>query len=330
MATGQKLMRAIRVFEFGGPEVLKLQSDVAVPIPKDHQVLIKVQACGVNPVDTYIRSGTHNIKPLLPYTPGFDVAGIIEAVGESVSAFKKGDRVFTTRTISGGYAEYALAADHTVYTLPEKLDFKQGAAIGIPYFTAYRALLHSACVKPGESVLVHGASGGVGIAACQIARAYGLKVLGTASTEEGQKIVLENGAHKVFNHKEANYIDKIKKSVGEKGVDVIIEMLANVNLCNDLNLLSHGGRVIVVGSRGTIEINPRDIMTKESSIKGVTLFSSTKEEFQQFAAALQAGMEIGWLKPVIGPQYLLEKATQAHENIIHSSGATGKMILLLN
>uniref|UniRef100_A0A8C0A4H9 Crystallin zeta n=1 Tax=Bos mutus grunniens TaxID=30521 RepID=A0A8C0A4H9_BOSMU len=298
MATGQKLMRAIRVFEFGGPEVLKLQSDVAVPIPKDHQVLIKVQACGVNPVDTYIRSGTHNIKPLLPYTPGFDVAGIIEAVGESVSAFKKGDRVFTTRTISGGYAEYALAADHTVYTLPEKLDFKQGAAIGIPYFTAYRALLHSACVKPGESVLVHGASGGVGIAACQIARAYGLKVLGTASTEEGQKIVLENGAHKVFNHKEANYIDKIKKSVGEKGVDVIIEMLANVNLSNDLNLLSHGGRVI--------------------------------EEFQQFAAALQAGMEIGWLRPVIGPQYLLEKATQAHENIIHSSGATGKMILLLN
>uniref|UniRef100_A0A8C9AXC5 Quinone oxidoreductase n=1 Tax=Phocoena sinus TaxID=42100 RepID=A0A8C9AXC5_PHOSS len=295
MATGQKLMRAIRVFEFGGPEVLKLQSNVAIPIPKDHQVLIKVQACGVNPVDTYIRSGTYSRKPLLPYTPGLDVAGIIEAVGESVSAFKKGDRVFTTSTISGGYAEYALAADHTVYTLPEKLDFKQGAAIGIPYFTAFRALLHSARVKAGETVLVHGASGGVGIAACQIARAYGLKVLGTAGTEEGQKIVLQNGAHEVFNHKEANYIDKIK----------------------------------VVGSRGPIEINPRDTMAKESSIIGVALHSSTKEEFQQFAAALQAGMETGWLRPVIGPQYPLEKVAQAHEDIIHSSGATGKMILLL-
>ncbi|XP_061049027.1 zeta-crystallin-like [Eubalaena glacialis] len=329
MATGQKLMRAIRVFEFGGPEVLKLQSNVAIPIPKDHQVLIKVQACGVNPVDTYIRSGTYSRKPLLLYTPGLDVAGIIEAVGESVSAFKKGDRVFTTSTISGGYAEYALAADHTVYTLPEKLDFKQGAAIGIPYFTAYRALLHSARVKAGESVLVHGASGGVGIAACQIARAYGLQVLGIAGTEEGQKIVLQNGAHEVFNHKEANYIDKIKKSVGEKGVDVIIEMLANVNLSNDLNLLSHGGRVIVVGSRGPIEINPQDTIAKESSIIGVALYSSTKEEFQQFAAALQAGMEIGWLRPVIGPQYPLEKVAQAHEDIIHSSGATGKMILLL-
>ncbi|PNI47838.1 CRYZ isoform 5 [Pan troglodytes] len=190
-------------------------------------------------------------------------------------------------------------------------------------------LLSSARVKAGESVLVHGASGGVGLAACQIARAYGLKVLGTAGTEEGQKIVLQNGAHEVFNHREVNYIDKIKKYVGEKGIDVIIEMLANVNLSKDLSLLSHGGRVIVVGSRGTIEINPRDTMAKESSIIGVTLFSSTKEEFQQYAAALQAGMEIGWLKPVIGSQYPLEKVAEAHENIIHGSGATGKMILLL-
>ncbi|XP_075855505.1 quinone oxidoreductase isoform X2 [Microcebus murinus] len=190
-------------------------------------------------------------------------------------------------------------------------------------------LLSSARAKAGETVLVHGASGGVGIATCQIARAYGLKVLGTASTEEGQKIVLQNGAHEVFNHKEVNYVDKIKKSVGEKGIDVIIEMLANVNLNKDLNLLSYGGRVIVVGNRGTIEINPRDTMVKECSIIGVTLFATTKEEFQQFAAALQAGMEVGWLKPVIGPQYPLEKVAQAHENIIHSSGAAGKMILLL-
>uniref|UniRef100_A0A2K6TR85 Quinone oxidoreductase n=1 Tax=Saimiri boliviensis boliviensis TaxID=39432 RepID=A0A2K6TR85_SAIBB len=190
-------------------------------------------------------------------------------------------------------------------------------------------LLSSARVKAGESVLVHGASGGVGLAACQIARAYGLKVLGTAGTEEGQKVVLQNGAHEVFSHREDNYIDKIKTYVGEKGIDVIIEMLANVNLSKDLSLLSQGGRVIVVGNRGTIEINPRDTMTKESSIIGVTLFATTKEEFQQYAAALQAGMEIGWLKPVIGSQYPLEKVAQAHENIIHGSGATGKMILLL-
>ncbi|KFO23240.1 quinone oxidoreductase [Fukomys damarensis] len=329
MATGQKLMRAIRVFEFGGPEVLKLLSDIVVPAPEDHQVLIKVHACGVNPVETYIRSGIYSRTPPLPYTPGTDVAGIIESIGSNVSAFKKGDRVFTTNTISGGYAEYALAAEHTVYALPANLDFRQGAAIGIPYFTACRALLHRAHVKAGESVLVHGASGGVGLATCQIARAYGLKVLGTAGGEEGRKVVLQNGAHEVFDHREANYIDKIKKSVGEKGIDVIIEMLANVNLSNDLKLLSYGGRVIVVGSRGSIEINPRDTMAKETSITGISLFSSTKEEFQQFASALQAGMEIGWLKPVIGSQYPLEKVAQAHENIIHGSGTVGKMVLLI-
>ncbi|XP_021564228.1 quinone oxidoreductase isoform X2 [Carlito syrichta] len=295
MATGQRLMRAVRVFEFGGPEVLKLQSDVTVPIPKDHQVLIRVHACGVNPVETYIRSGTYSRKPALPYTPGSDVAGVVEAIGDGASAVKTGDRVFTTSTLSGGYAEYALAADHTVYKLPDELDFQQGAAIGIPYFTAFRALIHSARAKAGESVLVHGASGGVGLAACQIARAYGLRVLGTAGTEEGRKVVLQNGAHEVFNHREVNYIDKIK----------------------------------VVGNRGTIEINPRDTMAKETSIIGVHLFSSTKEEFQQFAAALQAGMEIGWLKPVIGSRYPLEKVAQAHENIIHGGGATGKMVLLL-
>ncbi|XP_020039647.1 quinone oxidoreductase [Castor canadensis] len=329
MATVQKLMRAIRVYEFGGPEVLKLQSDVVVPAPKDHQVLIKVHACGVNPVETYIRSGTYSRKPLLPYTPGTDVAGVIESVGNNVSSFKKGDRVFSTSTVSGGYAEYAVAEDHTVYPLPEKLDFKQGAAISIPYFTAYRALLHSARVKAGETVLVHGASGGVGLATCQMARAYGLKVLGTAGSEKGQNIVLQNGAHEVFNHREVNYIDKIQKSVGEKGIDVIIEMLANVNLSNDLKLLSRGGRVIVVGSRGPIEINPRDTMMKESSIIGVFLSSCSKEELQQYAVALQAGMEIGWLRPVIGSEYPLEKVAQAHENIIHGSGTMGKMILVL-
>ncbi|XP_052586004.1 quinone oxidoreductase isoform X1 [Peromyscus californicus insignis] len=335
MATGQKLMRAVRVFEFGGPEVLKLQSNVAVPVPKGRQVLIKVHACGINPVETYIRSGTYSRKPALPFTPGTDVAGIIESVGESVSAFKafvdlfqKGDRVFCSSTVSGGYAEFALAEDHTVYTLPETLDFRQGSALGIPYFTACRALFHSARVRAGESVLVHGASGGVGIATCQIARAHGLKVLGTAGSEEGKKLVLQNGAHEVFDHKEVNYIDKIKKSVGDEGVNVIIEMLSNVNLNNDLKLLSQGGRVIVVGSRGPIEINPRDTMAKETSIIGVSLFSSTKEEFQHFAGILQAGIEKGWVKPVIGSEYPLEKVVQAHEDIIHSSGKTGKMILL--
>uniref|UniRef100_A0A8C3N9W3 Uncharacterized protein n=1 Tax=Geospiza parvula TaxID=87175 RepID=A0A8C3N9W3_GEOPR len=293
------------------------------------QVLIKVHACGVNPVETYIRSGTYARKPALPYTPGSDVAGVIESVGEHVTAFKKGDRVFTLETLSGGYAEYAVAAANRVFPLPEKLDFRQGAAIGVPYFTAYRALFQKGCAKAGESVLVHGASGGVGLAACQIARACGLKVLGTAGTEEGMNVILGNGAHQAFNHRDPNYTERIKACTGPGGVDIIIEMLSNVNLDADLQLLSHAGRVMVVGCRGRVEINPRDTMSKESSIIGVSLFLATEEERRECATAVLDGIEAGWLKPVVGLEYPLEKVAKAHEDIICSSGARGKMVLLL-
>ncbi|NXT00249.1 QOR oxidoreductase, partial [Jacana jacana] len=329
MAATRNVMRAVRVFEFGGPEVLKLQSDISIPHPKEDQVLIKVHACGVNPVETYIRSGNYARKPALPYTPGSDVAGVVERVGERVTAFQKGDRVFTIATDSGGYADYAVAAANRVFRLSDKLDFRQGAAIGIPYFTAYRALFQKGHAKAGESVLVHGASGGVGIATCQIARAYGLKVLGTAGSEEGMDVVLRNGAHQAFNHREANYIDKIKEHTGMEGVDIIIEMLSNVNLAADLQLLSRAGRVMVVGSRGPVEINPRDTMSKESSIIGVSLFLATEEERQECAAALLEGVEAGWLKPTVGSEYPLEKVAQAHEDIIHRGGTRGKMVLLL-
>ncbi|XP_018608828.2 quinone oxidoreductase isoform X1 [Scleropages formosus] len=324
-----KLMRAIRVSEFGGPSVLKLCTDVPVPKPAQKQVLIQVHACGVNPVETYIRAGAYSRKPRLPYTPGSDVSGVVVEVGEGVDLFKAGDRVFTTGSETGGYAEYSVASEDTVHRLPDSLDFTQGAAIGIPYFTAYRALFQKAHAKAGETVLVHGASGGVGIAACQMARAFGMKVLGTAGTPEGIEQVLKNGAHQAFNHRQKGYIDKIKEATNGQGVNVIVEMLSNVNLSNDLELLTYGGRVTIVGSRGTIEINPRDTMLKELSIIGVALFSSTREEKTECAAALFAGMDAGWLKPVVGPQYTIDKAAEAHENIINSPGATGKMVLIM-
>ncbi|XP_029929871.1 quinone oxidoreductase-like [Myripristis murdjan] len=324
-----KLMRAIRVSEFGPPSVLKLCSDVQVPKPGHRQVLIRVRACGVNPVETYIRAGTYSRKPTLPYTPGSDVAGVVEAVGEGVSTLKAGDRVFTTATESGGYAEFAIAASDSVHRLPDALDFTQGAAIGIPYFTAYRALFHKAHAKPGETVLIHGASGGVGVAACQLSRALGLKVLGTAGTPEGMKMVVSNGAHLAFNHREQGYTDKIMEATEGRGVDVIVEMLSNVNLSKDLQMLAYGGRVTVVGSRGSIEINPRDTMIKESSIMGVALFFATPEEKKECGAALYSGMEAGWLRPVVGRQYPLDMAAQAHHDIIECPGATGKMVLTM-
>ena len=167
-------MKAIRVHEFGGPEVLKLE-DVPTPKPSAGQVLVRIHAAGVNPYDTYMRAGTYAVKPALPYTPGSDGAGVVEAVGEGVKKVKQGDRVYTARTLTGAYAEYALALEEQVHPLPEKIDFKQGAGLWVPYGTAYHALHHSAKAHASETVLVHGASGGVGIAALQIARAIGLK-----------------------------------------------------------------------------------------------------------------------------------------------------------
>ncbi|XP_045570220.1 quinone oxidoreductase isoform X1 [Salmo salar] len=297
MATTPKLMRAIRVSEFGGPSVLKLCSNIPVPNPGQKQVLIHVHACGVNPVETYIRSGTYARKPSLPYTPGTDVSGVVEAVGDRVQLLQAGDRVFTTATETGGYAEYTVVSEDCVHRLPDPLDYKQGAAIGIPYCTAYRALFHKAHAKAGETVLIHGASGGVGVAACQMARALGLRVLGTAGTTEGLELVLRNGAHQAFNHKEEGYTSKIMDATKGQGVNVIVEMLSNVNLSNDLQMLAYGGRVT--------------------------------EEKAECAAALFAGMDAGWLKPAVGKQYTLDMAYQAHIDIIDCPGASGKMVLTM-
>uniref|UniRef100_A0A672G7N9 Quinone oxidoreductase-like n=2 Tax=Salarias fasciatus TaxID=181472 RepID=A0A672G7N9_SALFA len=326
---GKKKMRAARVTDYGAPSVIKLSKDVSVPQPGPKQVLIRVHACGVNPVETYIRAGTFGEKRSLPFVLGTDAAGVVEAVGEGVTAVKAGDRVFTTATESGAYAEFTVAPEANVHKLHDALDFSQGAAIGIPYFTAYRALVHKAHAKPGETVLIHGASGGVGVATCQLARAMGLTVLGTAGTPDGMKLILKNGAHLAFNHRDKGYTDKITEATGGKGVDVIVEMLSNVNLNTDIQLVARGGRIIVIGARGPVEITPVDTMIKECSIIGVVIFYATPEEMKESAALFFRGMEAGWLRPVIGSKYPLEKAAQAHHDLIESPGATGKVILTM-
>ncbi len=262
-------MKAIGVHEFGGPEVLKLE-EVPTPKPSSGQVLVRIHAAGVNPYDTYMRAGTYALKPTLPYTPGSDGAGVVEAVGEGVKKVKQGDRVYTGRTISGAYAEYAIALEEQVHLLPANIDFKQGAGIWVPYGTAYHALYHSAKTHASETVLIHGASGGVGIAAVQIARAMGLKVLGTAGTPKGLDLAKREGAHQVFDHRKSGYLEDILRATGNRGLDVILEMPANVNLSHDTKLLANNGRVIVIGSRGEVTINPRELMGRRASVRAFT------------------------------------------------------------
>ena len=320
-------MKAIRVHEFGGPEVLKLE-EVPDLQAGPGQVVVRVHAAGVNPVENYMRTGTYAMKPTLPYTPGADAAGVVEAVGASVTSMKAGDRVYTSGSPSGTYAEQTLCTEAQVHPLPANVSFEQGAAMGVAYGTAYRGLFLRGGGKPAEAVLVHGASGGVGTAAVQLARAAGLVVIGTAGSDAGLKLVKEQGAHNAVNHSVTGYLDELMKLTGGRGFDLILEMLANKNLAADLGLLAKKGRVVVIGNRGTIEINPRDAMSREADIRGVTLFATTEQESREMHAALGAGLENGTLHPVIAQKIPLAEAARAHEEIAKPSGAVGKIVLV--
>ena len=318
-------MKAIRVKEFGGPEVLQLE-DVPTPQPGPGEVLMRIYATGINPVETYIRAGKYARLPKLPYTPGNDGAGVVEQAGANVTEFKAGDRVYTAGSVTGTYAEFALCKKEQVHPLPANVSFAQGAALGTPYATAYRGLLQRAVAKPGETALVHGASGGVGIAAVQLARAHGLRVFGTAGSQEGLRLVREQGAHEVFDHRTPDHFDQVMKATGGHGIDVIVEMLANVNLGKDLTIVAKGGRVVIIGSRGPAEINPRDTMQRDADIRGMILPNTPPAEMASIHAALVAGLEEGALRPVIGKEFPLADAAEAHRAVMEP-GALGKIVL---
>jgi len=317
-------MKAIRLHEFGPPEVMKLEN-VHDSRPAPGQVVVRVHAAGVNPVETYIRAGTYALKPPLPYTPGGDAAGVVAAVGEQVSHFKIGDRVYTAGTVSGAYAELALCNVEQVYPLPDSVTFSQGAGLHVPYATAYRALFLRAHAHAGQAVLIHGASGAVGIAAVQFAATAGLTVIGTGGTDRGRQLVREQGAAHVLDHKAPDYLDQLMKLTGGRGVDLILEMLANVNLGKDLTVLGLEGCVVVIGSRGDAQINPRLLMRAQGSILGMT--GGTPEQYAQAHAAIGAGLRAGTLRPVVGKEIPLAEAPRAHHEIIEQP-AYGKIVLV--
>lgn len=317
-------MKAIRISAFGGPEVLELR-EVADLQPGPGQVLVRLGAAGVNPVETYIRAGTYAKLPPLPFTPGSDGAGVVAGVGAGVE-FQPGQRVWVAGSVSGTYAEAALCEAGRVFALPDGVTFEQGAALGIPCTTAYRALFQRGGAKTGETVLVHGGTGGVGVAAVQFAKAAGLRVLATGGSEAGRKMLAGIGADAIFDHSAADYADAIRAATDGKGVDVVIEMLANVNLARDLSLLGRGGRVVVVGNRGSIEINPRDLMLRDADIRGVMVSNTPPAELAECHAAIARGLSEGRVNPVIGEGFALSDAADAHRAVL-AAGHRGKIVL---
>ncbi|HEY3451555.1 MAG TPA: NADPH:quinone reductase [Myxococcales bacterium] len=317
-------MKAIRVEKFGEPEVLKLQ-EVADPVAGPGQVVVRVRAVGVNPVETYIRSGNYAMLPALPFTPGVDGAGEVDSVGAG-APFAKGERVFFGGTLSGAYAEKVLCEASQLHRLPQPLSFAQGAALGIPYATAWCAMFQRAHLSAGEKVLVHGATGGVGIAAVQLARAAGCTVVGTAGSEEGRKVVLAQGAHHAVDHGAADHLEAAMDLAGGP-FDLVVEMLANVNLGKDLTALARFGRVVVIGSRGPVEVNPRDLMARDASIIGMILWNASDKEKAALWAGIGAGLEAGTLRPVVYKELPLAEAARAHREILGTKAA-GKMVLV--
>ena len=294
--------------------------------PGPDQVVVRVRAAGVNPTEVYARTGTYSKKPMLPYTPGIDAAGVVASIGDHVVDLRVGTRVYTSGALTGTYAEQALCEQYQVHPLPENLTFAQGAGVNIPYATAYWALFQLAKVMPGETTLIHGATGGVGIAAVQLAHAAGAKVIGTGGTEKGRNLVTQQGAHHVLDHRASNYLDQLQALTGGHGVDVILEMLANVNLDKDLKALAMSGRVVVIGNRGRTEIDARDIMTRELSVLGMFLYNRTMQESALIHNAIGADLENGIIRPVVGKELSL-KDDHAHREIMEP-GAYGKMVLI--
>ncbi len=319
-------MKAILVKEFGGPEVL-IMEEVPDLKPGKGQVLVRLEAAGVNPVEAYVRSGNYARIPVLPYTPGADGAGVVTAIGRGVKKIKINARVYVEGALTGTYAQACLADARNVHPLPSFTTFAQGAALGVPYGTAHQSLFERAKAKKGETLLVHGASGGVGVACVQLARAAGLKVIGTAGTEEGLVLIKEQGVHLALNHRSPGYLEELKSFTGGKGVDVILEMAAHANLVKDLPLLAKHGRVVVIGSRGPVEINPRDLMGRDAAILGMTLFNATPEQRVEIHKDLVKGLKAKKLKPVIGKEFPLAEAAQAHQ-LVMEPGAFGKIVLL--
>lgn len=322
-------MRAIVVHQFGGPEVLTLE-DLPDPSTGPGQVLIDNRAAGVNPVDAYIRAGQYARLPVLPYIPGWDGSGVVSAIGSGVTHLSSGDRVYFSGTTAGrsagAYASRVLCAGHQVHLLPARLSFAQGAAIGVPYATANRALFGRAAVKPGETVMVHGASGAVGLAAIQLAHAHGCIVIGTAGSDAGLALVAAQGAKHTVRHGTPDTVKEIQAITGGRGIDVVIEMLANVNLDTDLGLLAVSGRVVVVGNRGRVEIDARQTMAKESAILGMSLWHLSDEQLSGLQEDMAAGFAGGALTPVVGSELPLSEAARAHERVF-GGGTTGKIVL---
>ncbi len=329
-------MKAIRTAAFGGPEVLTFE-DIADPMPGAGEVVVDIKAAGLNPSDVYMLTGVYLVVPDLPFTPGYDAAGVVSALGEGVSGLSIGERVIVGAPLSlddsrkdlgiiGCFAEKVVRRAADLSKLPDNTSFAQGAAIGVPYATAHYGLFGRGGGKAGETVFIHGASGAVGTAAIQLAKRAGMQVIGSAGTAQGLGLVRKLGADLAVNHREDGYIDEVREA-SNGGPQLILEMLANENLATDLDLIPKFGRIVIIGARAETTINPRAIMMKDADVRGLVLFNASRDDREAIMDDLVAGLADGSLSPIIGTEVPLADTAAAYARVMEP-GAHGKIALI--
>jgi NADPH2:quinone reductase len=322
-------MKAIVFDKTGGPEVLTL-SDVPKPHPRPGYVLIKVHAIGINFADVRFRQGLYTVKPNLPDTPGMEAAGVVEALGDGATGFTPGQRVcaFTVKS----YAEYCQAPATMVVPLPDALDFIQGAAFPIQVLTAYHMLHTMDSTTPGKTVVVHSAAGGVGLAAVQLAKVAGARVIGTVSSDDKKALATESGADAVINYATHKFADEVMKLTDGRGADLILDAVGKPTFEDGLKCLAPFGHLILYGRAGgpTDPLNVATLSAKSNKVSGFSMPTISRgfpDKTRDSAERCFALMREGKLKLHIGKTFPLAQAAEAHR-FMESRQSTGKLVLL--
>lgn len=320
-------MRAIQISQYGGPEVLKIK-DTKIGAPGKGEALIRIEAAGVNFIDIYQRRGTYPVP--LPYIPGLEASGVVEAIGEGVKNVRPGDRVAYADK-PGSYAEQSLVNAERLILLPSELSFEQGAALPLQGMTAHYLLHEFRKIKPNDIVLIHAAAGGMGLLLVQWAKHLGARVIGTTSTEEKARIAKEAGADEVIIYTKQDFVEEVERLTNKHGADLIIDGVAKTTFPGNLEAAALRGNIVIYGAAsGPAEpISPNILMKRSLTVSGGMLFNYilTKEELDMRAQAVIEGVKKGWLKLRIDHSIPLEKAADAHRKL-EDRQSIGKIVLL--
>ena len=324
------MTRAILLSEHGGPDVLKIQ-EVAVPAPGPGEVTLSCRAAGVNFIDIYYRTGLYPHP--LPHGLGMEGAGIVEAVGEGVTDFQIGDRVAHAMGTLGSYAERRTMPAATLVKLPDEISFEQGAAVMMKGLTAQYLLRQTYCVEPGQTILFHAAAGGVGLIACQWARHLGVKLIGTASSDEKTALAKQNGAWETINYSRENVVEKVMELTDGKGVPVVYDGVGRSTWDISLACLQKRGMMVNFGNAsGPVTGIDLSALQKKSlyvTRPGITAYLDTRPKLTAAAEDLFSLISQGKIHAPVSRQYTLDEAALAHE-MLESRNTTGSCVITLS